>query len=41
MQQNDKHDKHHTYEQIVFWRRNLFKLPNGAAGKLFIFKVTR
>ena len=23
-----------TYEQIVFWRRNLFMLPNGAAGKI-------
>ena len=29
------------YEKIVFWRRNLFMLPNGAAGKNFIREVTR
>ena len=30
-----------SYEKIVFWRRNLFMLPNGAAGKKFIREVTR
>lgn len=29
------------YEKIVFWRRNLFMLPNGAAGKKFIREITR
>lgn len=29
------------YEKIVFWRRNLFMLPNGAAGKNFIREITR
>ena len=29
------------YEKIVFWRRNLFMLPNGATGKTFIREITR
>ena len=29
------------YEKTVFWRRNLFILPNGAAGKNYIREVTR
>lgn len=29
------------YEEIVFWRKNLFKLPSGAAGKLYIKEITR
>jgi len=29
------------YNAIVFWRRNLFTLPSGAAGKMFIKESTR
>ena len=29
------------YDAIVYWRRNLFTLPSGAAGKLFIKESTR
>ena len=29
------------YEEIVFWRKNIFKLPSGAAGKNFIREMTR
>ena len=29
------------YEEIVFWRKNLFKLPSGAAGKRYIREKTR
>ena len=29
------------YEEIVFWKKNLFKLPSGAAGKQFIVEMTR
>ena len=29
------------YYAIVFWRRNLFTLPSGAAGKIFIKESTR
>ena len=29
------------YEEIVFWRRNVFKLPSGAAGKRYIKETTR
>ena len=29
------------YEKIAFWRRNLFKLPSGAAGKKFISETTK
>ena len=29
------------YEKIVFWRRNLFMLPNGSSGKAFIRETTR
>ena len=34
-------DINDCYEKIVFWRRNLFMLPNGAAGKNFIREITR
>ena len=27
---------HHAYEKMVFWRKNLFLLPTGKAGKEFI-----
>lgn len=29
------------YEKIVFWRKNLFMLPNGSTGKNYIREVTR
>ena len=29
------------YEEIVFWKKNLFKLPTGAAGKEFLREITR
>ena len=30
-----------TYEEIVFWKKNLFKLPSGSAGKRYIRETTR
>ena len=29
------------YEQIVYWKKNLFLLPTGKAGKLFIDELTK
>ena len=29
------------YEKIVYWRRNLFKLPSGAVGKKFVAETTK
>ena len=29
------------YEEIVFWRKNMFDLPSGATGKAFIRELTR
>ena len=29
------------YEEIVFWKKNLFKLPSGLAGKRYIKELTR
>ena len=29
------------YEEIVYWKKNLFKLPSGAAGKQYIKEMTR
>ena len=29
------------YNEIVFWRKNVFMLPNGAAGKAFVKEVNR
>ena len=29
------------YEEIAHWRRNLFKVPSGKAGKAFVLEVTR
>ena len=38
-------DVHHTidaiYDEIVFWRRNLFMLPSGAVGKKFVSETTK
>ena len=30
-----------AYEEVVFWRKNLFKLPSGAAGKTYIKETTK
>ena len=30
-----------AYETVVFWRKNLFLLPSGKAGKKFIREVSR
>ena len=30
-----------VYDETVFWRKNLFKVPSGAAGKNFIREMTR
>ena len=34
-------DLNFVYEEIVYWRKNLFKLPSGSAGKDFIKETTR
>lgn len=40
-----KEDVYHTidqiYNEIVYWKRNLFMLPSGAAGKKFISETTK
>lgn len=40
-----KEDIHHKidaiYDEIVLWRRNLFMLPSGAAGKKFVSETTK
>ena len=30
-----------AYEKVVFWKKNLFMLPTGAAGKKYISETTR
>ena len=30
-----------TYEKFVHWKRNLFMMPSGAAGKKYIEEITR
>ena len=35
----DKIDE--AYNEIIYWKRNIFLIPSGAAGKLFVQKVTR
>jgi len=30
-----------TYEKIVFWKKNLFLLPSGSAGKAYIEEITK
>ena len=35
------HDLDLAYEQIVYWRQNLFLLPSGKSGKDFIREITR
>ena len=40
----DKHfeeNLHLVYEKIVYWRKNLFLLPTGKAGKQYIDEITR
>ena len=40
--EDDIHNKINViYEEIVYWGRNLFKLPSGAAGKKFISEATK
>ena len=34
-------DIQECYNQIVHWRRNLFKVPSGQAGKSFVHELTR
>ena len=34
------HSIDRSYEEIVHWRRNLFKIPSGKAGKAFIRELT-
>ena len=34
-------ESNNTYEKIVHWKRNLFMLPSGAAGKNYIEEVAR
>ena len=34
-------DVNHAYEKIVYWRKNLFMVPSGAAGKKFINETTK
>ena len=34
-------DLKEAYEEIVFWRKNIFMLPTGNAGKKYIKEVTR
>ena len=34
-------DLHFIYEKIVYWRKNLFLLPTGKAGKRYIDEITR
>ena len=31
----------HVYDTIVYWRKNLFMLPTGSAGKKYICEITR
>ena len=30
-----------AYEEVVFWKKNMFKLPSGASGKSFLREMTR
>ena len=34
-------DLEEAYEQIVYWRKNVFMVPTGASGKKFIHEITR
>jgi len=34
-------DVNYAYEKIVYWRKNLFMVPTGGAGKRFINELTR
>ena len=31
----------YAYDEIVFWRKNVFMLPSGAAGKAFVKEIDR
>ena len=30
-----------AYEEVVHWRRNLFQVPSGSAGKAFVTELAR
>lgn len=34
-------DINDAYDEIVHWRRNIFKIPSGKAGKMFVRELTR
>ena len=34
-------DLEEAYNQIVYWRKNIFMVPTGAAGKKFIDEISR
>ena len=34
-------DLNNAYEKIVHWKKNVFMLPSGAAGKRYVEEVTR
>ena len=34
-------DLEEAYEQIVYWRKNVFMVPTGASGKKFVNEITR
>ena len=36
-----RQDIQESYNQILHWRRNLFKVPSGQAGKSFVRELTR
>ena len=40
-QSNDEYLPAQVYEEITKWRRNLFKLPKGNAGKRFVTNMTK
>ena len=30
-----------AYEHMVFWKKNLFRLPSNSAGKQFVYELTK
>ena len=35
------HSIQHCYDEVVHWKRNIFKIPSGKAGKAFVRETTR
>ena len=33
-------DLNNAYEKIVHWKKNLFMVPSGAAGKIYVEEVS-